>query len=112
MMAQRHRGGMLPESVTRLFAVLWGATFLLVLLFSGQNVRAELATASEMDAVCANWLTTIVSHKGAWAGTTEPKITASQDIEENDTLLGRYYAISSGGYVVVPALKEMSQVKV
>ena len=111
-MTRRHRGEMLPGSVAKPLAILWSATLLLVLLFTGQSVRAELATTSEMEAVCRNWLTTIVSQKGAWAGTADPKITAVQDIVENDTLLGRYYAISSGGYVVVPALKEMAPVKV
>lgn len=69
--------------------------------------QAELASSLDMEQVCNNWTAYIVSQKGAWAGSTTPSITTYQDIIENDTLLGRCFTIASGGYVVVPVLKEM-----
>ncbi len=84
---------------------------LLIFLSLATPVSAELATPEEMEMVCRNWLTYIVSQTGDWAGSTNPEIAGVQDIIENDTLLARYYAVSPGGYVIVPALKELPPVK-
>ncbi len=77
-----------------------------------QSVYAETATVDEMERVCQNWLSYIVSEQGRWGGGFYPNIISVQDIIENDTLLGRYYAISPKGYVIVPVLKELPPVKV
>ena len=73
--------------------------------------RAETATPEEMELVCQNWLTYLVSEKGAWAGATRPKIVDVQEIMSGDTVLGRCFSVSPRGYVVVPVLKELPPVK-
>jgi len=89
-------------------------TFLILILISlsffPSILRAELASGTNMDDVSKNWLTYIVSQKGAWAGSTTPSISGSKDIIENDTLLGRCYFVSPRGYVIIPVLKEMPPV--
>ncbi len=87
------------------------AIYCIIMLVWALPARAELATSDEMETVCQNWLTYIVSQTGDWGGSTEPEITDVQDIIENDTLLARYYAISPSGYIIVPALKELAPVK-
>jgi len=76
------------------------------------SVKAELATAVEMQQVCQNWLTEMVNIRGNWAGETNPEIIAMNEIYSGDTLVARYYSVSPRGFVVVPALKEMTPVKV
>lgn len=76
----------------------------------GQNAFAELADANQMEQVCQNWLTLIVTERGKWGGSTDPAIADIQDIVVNDTLLARYYAIDPAGYIMVPALREMAPV--
>ncbi len=93
----------------------WAITlaFLIIFIDSICSVVAVAETASpdEMELVCRNWLTYTVSKTGGWAGDIYPEITDIQDIIENDTLLGRYYSVSSGGFVIVPALKNMPPVR-
>jgi hypothetical protein len=91
--------------------VLIVACFLLMGLMGVTPVMAELASPDEMEQVCRNWLTYIISQTGDWAGDTDPEIVAIRDIMSNDMLLARYYAISSGGYIIVPVLKELAPVK-
>ncbi|MDD4050802.1 MAG: C10 family peptidase [candidate division Zixibacteria bacterium] len=86
------------------------AILFVVLLPWAQVAYAELATADQMEQICRNWLTVIVTEKGDWGGSTEPTIVDIQDIVENDTLVARYYAIDPAGYIMVPALKEMAPV--
>ncbi len=71
------------------------------------TISATTATLEEMTRVCDNWLTYMVLHKGAWAGSTTPAISSVQEIKINDTLVARYFAINPSGFMIVPALKEM-----
>ena len=84
-------------------------TIILVLFTS--TAWAELANSDEMDMVCRNWVNHIVEQTGDWAGATRPEIIETRDIYEDGMLLGRYYALSSGGNIIVPVLKEMPPVK-
>jgi len=84
---------------------------LLFVLAFAVPASAELATDGEMENVCQNWLSYIVSATGDWAGSTHPEIIETRDIIENDTLLARYFGIAPGGYIIVPALKELAPVK-
>ena len=83
----------------------------LTLLLTFSSVLAEKATVDEMDLVCQNWLTRIVTVKGQWAANTGPKIDKVEDMIENDTLLARVYSISPEGYIIVPAIKELPPIK-
>ena len=83
---------------------------LLLLLFSSV-VFGRIANDTEMRQVAQNWLTYMVSESGGWAGSNQPQITDVRDILVNDTLIANYYAISSGGYIIVPTLKELPPVK-
>ena len=74
-------------------------------------VRAELSDTEEMRQVCENWLSYCASQPGAWAGSTKPSITGSEDILANDTLIARCYHIAPRGFVIVPVLKELPPVK-
>ncbi|MCK5127120.1 MAG: C10 family peptidase [candidate division Zixibacteria bacterium] len=82
---------------------------LLLLLIS--PAKAELASDSDMRLVAENWLTYIVAETGDWGGSSQPVIQSEEDIFVNDTLIGRYYMISSGGYIIVPTLRELPAVK-
>ena len=82
-----------------------------LIALSPSSVTATVATSSEMQSVCQNWLTQIVHTRGSWAGDTNPQITRSNQIYSGDTLLARWYDISPRGYVLVPVLKEMQPVK-
>ncbi len=94
--------------VVRYLAVL---LVFFVLVGAATDARAELASTNEMQQVCQNWLTTIVSEEGAWAGDSEPQILAAHGIYSRDTLLATWYDISPQGFVIVPVLKEMQPVK-
>ncbi len=95
--------------VSPIAAMLLVAFLLPVLL--APSVQAELATAAEMEQVCRNWMTQHVFERGVWAGETNPDIVRVGEITSGDTLLARIYTISSGGFVVVPTLKEMVPIK-
>ncbi len=82
-----------------------------ILLVLPRIVRAEVAGYEEMQEVAQNWITYIVAQTGDWAGATDPAIVDVQDMIVGDTLVARYYAVSSGGYVIVPVLKELPPVK-
>jgi len=87
------------------------ALALLLSVLISPTLHAERATPQEMERVCQNWLTYMVSEKGAWAGETSPQITDVREIIENDTVLAYCYSIAPNGYVVVPVLKELPPVK-
>ena len=74
--------------------------------------KAELAQPEEMIQVADNWLIQIVETRGNWPSGQAPQITGSHEIRAGDTLLARYYDVSPRGFVLVPALKEMTPVKV
>ena len=99
-----HKGG--SWSIHLVFAAAFFVSLLLVSV-----VRAELATPQEMEQVCQNWLVQVTYERGAWAGEIDPHIIQTHEITEDGALLARYYDISPGGFVVVPALKEMVPVK-
>ena len=75
------------------------------------TVRGEIATYSEMNQVCLNWLAKTVYTRGTWAGEANPTIADVHEIKSGDVLLARCYLINPRGYVVVPTLKEMPPVK-
>ncbi len=89
--------------------------YLALLLFISVNfvtpAFAGIADESEMRQVAENWLTYIVAEKGDWAGDLRPEISFAEDIMVNDTLVGQYFAISSGGYILVPSLRELPPIK-
>jgi PKD repeat protein len=93
----------------RLVTVL--ALVLSLCVFTSLGVQAKRATPQEMERVCQNWLTYMVSEKGAWAGETNPQITDIQEMIANDTVLARCFSIAPSGYVVVPVLKELPPIK-
>jgi hypothetical protein len=78
-----------------------------LLLLLSQGLYATVATSTEAQQVCQNWLTYMVSEQGSWAGSTNPQIDRVTEIMLGDTLLARCYLISPNGFVVVPALKEL-----
>ncbi|MFH1699601.1 MAG: C10 family peptidase [Candidatus Zixiibacteriota bacterium] len=94
----------------RRFATAGFISLAIMILFSN-SAFATIATENEMDQVCKNWLSQVVKELGSWGGSLYPEIENSQDIIENDTLLGRYYSISPSGFIVVPALRELAPVK-
>ena len=73
--------------------------------------RATVATSSEMQQVCENWLTQKVYQQGSWAGDANPQIINSHDIYSGDTLVAKWYDIAPKGFVLVPVLKEMQPIK-
>ncbi|MEA2031299.1 MAG: C10 family peptidase, partial [candidate division Zixibacteria bacterium] len=91
------------------------AVFYLVfafLLMVGSTANAERASIGEMDQVCENWLTNIISKTGDWAGSSDAAITSVSEITDGDLVLARCYHISPQGYVVVPVLKDLPPIKV
>ncbi len=98
----------------RVFRVRFATVLALVLslcVFTSSRVQAEKATPQEMERICQNWLTYMVSERGAWAGETNPQITDVHEMIVNDTLLARCFSIAPQGHVVVPVLKELPPVK-
>ncbi len=96
----------------------WGKQqrrFVMLLLFMlmtiGMNVNAERATPDEMESVCRNWLTLMVSARGGWAGSTSPEIMTADALRDGEETVATCYTISPDGYVVVPALKQLPPVK-
>lgn len=87
------------------------ACLLIFLSLTTVIVQAETADRDEMKNVAENWVTYIVSQTGGWAGSPNPYIVDEQDLVVDDTLLAKYYTVSSGGYVIVPVLKELPPVK-
>ncbi|HPQ40634.1 MAG TPA: C10 family peptidase [bacterium] len=71
---------------------------------------ATRVTDHEMNQVCANWLALFVHENGQWAGSDQPRIMESNDIEWNGEFLGRCYNISPTGYIAIPVLKELPPV--
>ena len=74
-------------------------------------VRAERATAIEMERVCENWLAYMVYERGSWAGDLHPAVLSTSELYDGDVLLARVYSIEPRGYIVVPVLKELPPVK-
>lgn len=72
---------------------------------------AELVTEDDMRLACRNWLNYMVFETGGWAGDPNPGIMESFDITVGDTLLGRCFAISPQGYVLVPVMRELPPIK-
>ncbi|MBU0982299.1 MAG: C10 family peptidase [candidate division Zixibacteria bacterium] len=91
-----------------------GVSFLLivlVLIIGARSLQAETANVAEMEQVCRNFIAQTTYQKGSWNGDPSPVITRSDEILDGSRLLARYYTISSGGFVLVPTLKEMTPVK-
>jgi len=86
--------------------LIWG----IALVFSS-SVNADVASYEESEQVCRNWLTYVTSRSGNWAGDADPRIIAVEEFSANDTVLARYFEISSGGYVLVPVLRDLPPVK-
>jgi hypothetical protein len=84
---------------------------ILFFVMTASSAFAELATVKESEQVCRNWLTYVVEQTGNWDGDANPQIASVQELKVNDTILARYYAISSGGYVLVPALRDLPPIK-
>jgi len=100
-----------PSSFFNPARILWTVLIGFLVLIVPSAAKAELASYDEMQNVAQNWITYIVDQTGDWAGEVNPYVTDIQDIIVDDTLVARYYAVSSGGYVIVPALKELPPVK-
>jgi len=98
----------------RIFSARFAKVLALVLLlcvFTSLGVQAKRATPQEMERICQNWLTYMVSERGTWAGETNPQITDVHEMIVNDTVLAHCFSIAPNGYVVVPILKELPPVK-
>jgi len=78
----------------------------------GGTVNAERASVDEMDLVCENWLTNVISKNGNWAGSSHATIASVDEIVDGDLVLAHCYHITPQGYVVVPVLKELPPIKV
>lgn len=102
-----------PGATMQRAARLVLATSLAILLCFQINsaVRADVATADEMNQVCDNWLSLIVHDKGEWAGSKTPMIASVQPMVVDGELVANVYWIEPGGYVVVPVLKALPPVK-
>ncbi len=88
-----------------IFRILAGIFVLTIMLFSAQITLAEMATISEMDNVCQNWLQLKTNIDQNWRGANNRQIINIENIEEGGLLLGRVYNLSPDGFVAVPALK-------
>lgn len=75
------------------------------------RVSAELATSSEMETVCRNWLSYMVHERGSWAGDSNPVISDVRELEMDGIVLAHVYSIEPRGYIVVPMLKGLPPVK-
>jgi hypothetical protein len=84
---------------------------ILLLMILSPSANATVATSSEMQQVCENWLTQKVYQQGSWAGEANPQVIGSHDIYAGDTLVAKWYDISPRGFVLVPILKEMQPIK-
>jgi len=107
-------GKSVSEGSMRVFRVRFATVLVLVLslcVFTSLGVQAERATPQEMERICQNWLTYMVSEGGTWAGETNPQITDVHEMIVNDTVLARCFSIAPQGYVLVPVLKELPPVK-
>ncbi|MCK5127352.1 MAG: C10 family peptidase [candidate division Zixibacteria bacterium] len=96
--------------------LLCKSSLLFLLLFFSLNMfiipaYAEIASPDEMEQVCRNWLLQTVSERGQWNKSVAPDIIGVGQIESGDTVLATYYTISPVGFVLVPALKEMTPIK-
>ncbi len=85
--------------------------FFVVCILSVQSARAELASNLEMSNVAQNWVTEMTAKRGQWAGENDPILGDVHDLYHEGVLVGRYYDVAPRGYVLVPALKELSPVK-
>jgi len=106
---QKHHPTRGAGVILRRLCCLGVAVALAVLISPG--VRSELASRQEMDNVARNWLTETVSRTGHWAGTGDPVITGSREIQLDGTAIGRCYDVSPRGFVLVPALRSLNPVK-
>jgi len=79
------------------------------LLVAG-GAAAELADGNQARQVCENWLTFIVDSQGDWAGATEPRVAAVDEIFHNNTLMGYCFSVEPVGYVLVPVLRELAPI--
>ncbi|MBU8933311.1 MAG: C10 family peptidase [candidate division Zixibacteria bacterium] len=92
----------------RLLPVL---VLVLICLITAQAPHAELASKTESDRVCANWLTQVVHDLDSWAGSDQPQIENTWELKAGNQLLARCYDISPNGFVVVPELKALPPIK-
>jgi hypothetical protein len=80
-------------------------------ILAAPTVQAELASETEMSNVARNWVNELTSKRSQWAGDANPTMGAAHDLYHEGVLVGRYYDVAPRGYVLVPALKELSPVK-
>ena len=74
---------------------------IIFVIFSTGLVNAEMAAPDEMEQVCKNWLNNIVTQKGHWSGSENPKIEEIISVYENDRWLANCYNINPNGFVIV-----------
>ena len=87
------------------------AVFAVLSFFIVTGARAEVATPDEARLVAENWLTLTVNARGTWGGERYPTITGVEQIIVDGNTLGYAYTVAPIGFIIVPALKEMSPVK-
>lgn len=105
--------GLFPGGLAQRIAIILVVPLLLTACILAPRVaHGELATESEMETVCRNWLSCVVHEQGGWAGSSRPEIERVQEITVDGVVLARCYSISPQGHVVIPALKELPPVKV
>ncbi|MCP4291177.1 MAG: hypothetical protein GY780_05020, partial [bacterium] len=80
-------------------------------LLIASESSAQLADPLQAHQVCSNWLSYTVETEGNWAGTENPKITKTDEVFYNNTLLGYCFQIEPSGYVLVPTFMQLAPIK-
>ena len=84
---------------------------LLIFTLTTPKVQGELASKTESDRVCINWLAQAVYDYGPWAGSDQPQIANTWELRTGNRLLARCYDINPRGFIVVPELKALPPIK-
>jgi hypothetical protein len=74
------------------------------------SAHAELVSSAEAELVGQNWITSITSLNGDWAGDVDPSVASSDALYLGNTLIARVYAVAPSGYILVPVLRELPPV--
>ena len=97
------------RSLSRVIAL----TLLLIIAISisAEAEAVRLATPTQMETVCANWLGQFAATHGSWAGVPNPAIGRAEEIIKDGILLARYYEVEPDGFVIVPVMTDLPPVK-
>ena len=87
------------------------SALLILIIVAAPALQARIATADEMETVCRNWVSYIVTERGKWAESPVPEFGETRMLTKDGQLLAHCFAIKPIGYVVVPILKELPPIK-